>query len=86
MADIKVERKGASVWPWILGLLVAALLIWALMGLFGDQDEVQLIEPASEVGPNPETGPPIDNAAPGGPAPEAPAGGANADVEAPAAY
>ena len=26
MADINVQKKGASVWPWILGLLVAAIL------------------------------------------------------------
>lgn len=38
MADIKVERKGPSVWPWILGLLVAALLIWLLVELFGDRE------------------------------------------------
>ena len=35
MADIKVERKGPSIWPWIIGLLVLALLIFALMELFG---------------------------------------------------
>lgn len=65
MADIKVQRKGASIWPWILGLLVAALLIWALMGLFGgDEGDVQLVEPASEVGPNPEATPPLDTLSP----------------------
>lgn len=67
MADINVERKGANIWPWILGLIVAALLIWALMGLFGDDDaDVELVEPASEVGPNPQTTPPpapLDSAA-----------------------
>ena len=41
MADIDVERKsGASIWPWIIGLIVLALLIWALMELLGDDDEV----------------------------------------------
>ena len=35
MADINVERKGPSIWPWIIGLIVLALLIWALMELFG---------------------------------------------------
>lgn len=30
MAEIRVERKRTRVWPWILGLLVAALLIWAI--------------------------------------------------------
>lgn len=70
MAEINVQRKGASVWPWILGLLVAALLIWALMGLFGgDEEEAQTVEPASEVGPDPTVSPPVDtlNAPAGGP-------------------
>ena len=49
MADINVERKGTSIWPWIIGLLVAALLIWALMGLFGDDDaDVDTVDPAVE--------------------------------------
>lgn len=39
MADINVERKGPSIWPWIIGLLVLALLIWALAELLGDDDD-----------------------------------------------
>lgn len=35
MADIKVERKGRSIWPWVVGLLVLALLVWALTLLVG---------------------------------------------------
>lgn len=67
MADINVQKKGASIWPWILGLLVAVLLIWALMGLFGgDEDDLPLVEPAQEVGPNPEATPPADLAEPAG--------------------
>ncbi|HEX6926847.1 MAG TPA: hypothetical protein VF167_15600 [Longimicrobiaceae bacterium] len=70
MADINVQRKGHSVWPWILGLLVVALLIWALMRLVGGDDAgARLVEPASEVGPNPEATPPVD-------APNSPAGAA----------
>jgi hypothetical protein len=38
MADIKVERKGPSIWPWIVGLVVLALLVWALMQLFGRKE------------------------------------------------
>lgn len=38
MADINVERKGPSVWPWILGLLAAALLLWVLVEMLGDRD------------------------------------------------
>jgi hypothetical protein len=55
MADINVERKSASIWPWILGSIVAALLIWALISLFGSDDvDVQLVDPAAEVAPDPE--------------------------------
>ena len=38
MADINVERKGPSIWPWIIGLLVLALLIWAIAEMV-DTDE-----------------------------------------------
>lgn len=30
MADINVERRGPKVWPWIIGLVVLVLLIWAI--------------------------------------------------------
>ena len=35
MADINVRRGGPSIWPWVLGLLVLALLIWVLAEVFG---------------------------------------------------
>lgn len=35
MADIDVVKKRSSVWPWIIGLIVLALVIWLLMGLMG---------------------------------------------------
>jgi hypothetical protein len=38
MAEINVERKGPSIWPWVIGLIVLALLVWALMELFGRND------------------------------------------------
>jgi hypothetical protein len=28
VADLNVERKGPSIWPWIIGLIVLALVIW----------------------------------------------------------
>lgn len=40
MADINVERKGPSIWPWVVGLIVLALLIWALVEMFGRDDTV----------------------------------------------
>jgi hypothetical protein len=49
MADINVERKQRSIWPWIVGLLVLALLIWLLASMFnGDDDEVVVDETTVE--------------------------------------
>ncbi len=39
MADLNVERKSPGVWPWVLGLLVLALVIWGLVEMFGGDDE-----------------------------------------------
>ena len=59
MADINVERKGTSIWPWIIGLLVAALLIWALTGLFGDDEAgVDSPDPAVQTDVGATTPPP----------------------------
>lgn len=45
MADINVERKQRSIWPWILGLLVLALLIWLLASMFNrDDDETVVVD------------------------------------------
>lgn len=41
MADINVERKGTSIWPWIIGLIVLALLIWLLTEMFDGGDETR---------------------------------------------
>lgn len=49
MADINVERKQRSIMPWILGLLVLALLIWLLASMFNrDDDEVVVDETTTE--------------------------------------
>ena len=48
VADINVERKSPSVWPWIIGLLVLALLIWALVELFEGDEEAVVTDPALE--------------------------------------
>jgi len=39
VADIETTRKGPSVWPWIIGLIVLALLVWALAELFTGRSE-----------------------------------------------
>jgi hypothetical protein len=45
MADINVERKQRSIWPWIVGLLVLALLIWLLASMFNrDDDETVVVD------------------------------------------
>lgn len=68
MADINVERKGPSIWPWIIGLIVLALLIWALAEMLGGRDDARTtavpgdtVPRTQEVAPAPTT----DPAAPG---------------------
>ena len=34
MADIDIVKKRSSVWPWIVGLVVLALVVWLLLGMF----------------------------------------------------
>lgn len=41
MADIDIERKKKSPFPWIIGLLVLALLAFLLMRSCGDDDAVE---------------------------------------------
>lgn len=48
MAEIKIERKTADAWPWILGVLLAGLLLWGLGELF-DDDDVRAASVAPEV-------------------------------------
>lgn len=37
MADINVQRKeGRSIWPWIVGLAVLALVVWGVTQMGGD--------------------------------------------------
>lgn len=60
MADINVERKRPSIWPWVVGLIVLAFLIWAIAEMV-DRDPVAgdpVDEPAAV--PAPEPAPPFD--------------------------
>jgi hypothetical protein len=54
VADINVERKGPSIWPWIIGLIVLALLIWAIAEMVRTDDRAVTTAPmAEEVTPAP---------------------------------
>jgi hypothetical protein len=48
VADIDIQKKETAIWPWIVGLLVLALLIWAALSLFGgdDADRTAVTDPA----------------------------------------
>lgn len=63
MADINVERKGPSVWPWILGLIVLALLIWLLTELFSDDADTAAVVTEPVATEPLATTPPADPAA-----------------------
>lgn len=45
MAEIRVEpRRRMGAWPWVVGLLVLALAIWALASLLGADDGDEIVE------------------------------------------
>lgn len=55
MADIDVRRRGPSIWPWIVGLVVLALLVWLLAERFADEGPAA--DTVEEVGTQPITTP-----------------------------
>lgn len=49
MANIPIEKKGGTPWwLWLLGLLLAAAVIWLLVELFDDDTDVATLEPIPE--------------------------------------
>ncbi|MQA89058.1 MAG: hypothetical protein GEU90_02305 [Gemmatimonas sp.] len=48
MAEIDVERVRPGVWPWVIGLLVLALLIWVVVEMFGGETEPMATDPAGD--------------------------------------
>lgn len=73
MADINIERRGPGVWPWIIGLLVLALLIWGLVEMFGNDGEPAVVDPLADTVIVDNSGaaavPPVPGPAPGAPFP-----------------
>lgn len=78
MAEIRVERKQRSVWPWILGLILLVLLALGLMAMLGNREDRDN-HPSTEVGATREEPSPMPHAFPmaalrdAGPAVTAPA-------------
>jgi bacteriorhodopsin len=45
MAEINIEKKKKSMWPWLILLLVIiALIVWALYEMTNEPDEVEYRE------------------------------------------
>lgn len=62
MADINVERRGPTIWAWIIGLVILVLLIWAIAEIV-DRQETPARE-VIEVVPQPGTTAPTPGAVP----------------------
>lgn len=41
MAEIKIQRKSFTIWPWLVAALAVALLVWGLTDLGPDVDETE---------------------------------------------
>ena len=41
MAEIRVEKKKTNIWPWIIGLILLALIIWGLSEGFNDGNDTR---------------------------------------------
>lgn len=46
MADINIERKGGSIWPWLVGLLLLAVVVFVVLQYFKGRDGQTLDTPA----------------------------------------
>lgn len=62
MAEIRVEKK-KSIWPWILGLLLLALILWAVFEAMDRDEPVVAGEPVETVPAEPDRGGFADEAA-----------------------
>lgn len=41
MAKIDIEQK-KNIWPWILGLIILALIVWAVIALLDNDDYAEV--------------------------------------------
>jgi hypothetical protein len=46
MADINIERKSSSIWPWIVGLLLLAVVVFVVLQYFKGRDDGAVVTPA----------------------------------------
>lgn len=60
MADIDIERKKKSPFPWVIGLLVLALLAFLLMRSCGDDDAEPAVAPVTDTTTAPAAVPATD--------------------------
>jgi hypothetical protein len=72
VADINVQRKqGPGAWPWVVGALVLALVIWGIIELTGGngiaQEDLPGTAPPAAEQTQPAPPPPADPAQPGQP-------------------
>lgn len=56
MADIDIQEKKGSIWPWILGLLGLILVAWLVMEMLDDDDDVDPV--VTDTQQTPYTAPP----------------------------
>lgn len=49
MAEIRVERKQRRIWPWVLGLLLLGVVIWAALEGYADGRR-RAVDGTAEVG------------------------------------
>jgi hypothetical protein len=47
MADINIERKRGSIWPWIIGLVLLAIVVFVVLQYMKAPDDTVLTVPDS---------------------------------------
>jgi hypothetical protein len=55
MAEIRVEKKRTNIWPWIIGLILVALLIWGIAAMTNNRNQTNDVNRTSALQPAPIT-------------------------------